>query len=146
MSAENMGDQDGYQDSLSDIDKKLDCKIPIVLNPQDSNLPLQLEEKKSNRIKNLGEKRKGPWKPGQSGNPLGKPKGCGLKDELLRQLNKKGPDGITLRKKAVKKLLSSACDGEPWAQKILWDISGAADTLGIRNTGPLSIKFNIDGD
>ena len=146
MSAENMGDQDGYQSNTSNNEDNFDCKIPILLNPQTDNLPIQPQEKKSSKIKNLGEKRKGPWKPGQSGNPLGKPKGCGLKDELLRQLNKKGPDGITIRKKAVKKLLSSACDGEPWAQKILWDISGAADTLGIRNTGPLSIKFNIDGD
>ena len=58
MSAENMGDQDGYQSNTSNNEDNFDCKIPIVLNPQDSNLPLQLEEKKSNRIKNLGEKEK----------------------------------------------------------------------------------------
>ena len=146
MSAENMGDQSLDQNHWIESPREDICKSDSnpSENISDKNqiiIPEVIEEKK--------KKRKYPahlWKKGQSGNPIGKPKGCGLKDELLRQLNKKGEDGVTLRKKAVKKLLEAVCAGEPWANKILWDISGAADTLGIRNTGPLSIKFNIDGD
>jgi len=55
------------------------------------------ENNKENSGKEIQRKNTGnlkPWKPGQSGNPAGKPKGAkdGIQARLKRLLNKKAPD------------------------------------------------------
>ena len=71
------------------------------------------------------------WKPGQSGNPKGRPKGAAtsfervLEQELERQVDGDptlGDDGrISRRRRLVRALLAAVERGDPWAVRLAFE-------------------------
>ncbi len=63
-----------------------------------------------------------PWKPGESGNPRGRPVGSGmLTDALKRQLDSQIDDGRTKAERLAEVIVSAALEGNAQAWKICWD-------------------------
>jgi hypothetical protein len=61
-----------------------------------------------------------PWKPGQSGNPNGRPKKeFAFKTAIIQALRVKGPDGVPYRRRIARKLVELADQGNIEAIKIL---------------------------
>jgi hypothetical protein len=64
----------------------------------------------------------GCWKPGQSGNPAGRPKGTRSLTTLIRDyLEKEHDNGLTKGQYIAKRLVELSCEGEQWATKELLD-------------------------
>lgn len=76
------------------------------------------------------------WKPGESGNPNGRPpKNRALSDLLRVALSHKGEDGITLRVAMTQKLAEMAAAGDLDAIKVVLErIDGKVpDTLNLNH-------------
>ena len=65
-----------------------------------------------NLLKNQTKNRANRFKPGQSGNPAGRPKGSGLVGQLRQQLSDAAPD-------IVAKLIESAKAGDSTAMRVV---------------------------
>jgi hypothetical protein len=63
-----------------------------------------------------------PFKPGQSGNPRGRPpKPLALTTAIVQALRAKGPDGLTYRRRIARKLVELADQGNMQAILALLD-------------------------
>ena len=88
-----------------------------------------------------------PFKPGQSGNPKGRPpKPLALTTAIRQCLRKKGPDGIVYRRRIAQKLVELADAGNVEAIRILLDrIDGKVpDALDVRASGELVVRYVND--
>jgi hypothetical protein len=86
--------------------------------------------------KNNGRGRNPPpagyrWKPGQSGNPAGRPKGSGLTDRLRALLD--ADDGATAER-IVRAVVAAAEAGDAAFVKLIWD----------RLDGPVAARVELD--
>lgn len=64
----------------------------------------------------------GRWKPGQSGNPNGRPpKAKSLTDLLRNRVAAKGPDGKPNMEAITDKVMQLALAGERWAVELIYD-------------------------
>ena len=64
------------------------------------------------------------FRPGQSGNPGGRPKGSLTRLErlLLRALKERGEDGLTRRQKGVIALAEDFANGDPKARELIFKV------------------------
>ena len=71
-----------------------------------------------------------PWKPGQSGNPAGRPKGTvSLRTILRAQLRDiDGDDHRTTAERLVAATLKDALAGDPVARKLVWSVINETDS------------------
>jgi hypothetical protein len=63
-------------------------------------------------IEDTTQNESGRWKPGQSGNPAGRPKKLPITDALRAELEQEGPDGITNDLAIARKLVEMARAGQ----------------------------------
>lgn len=72
-----------------------------------------------------GRKRKVPrtaWKPGQSGNPKGRPPlGGSIAEQLRTILAEDAGDGRTKREAILRRVVNNATQGKPWAVEFVAD-------------------------
>jgi hypothetical protein len=81
--------------------------------------------------------RPGAWKPGQSGNPNGRPrKGKCLSDALQKRLKKKREDGRTSNQAIVDRLVTAAEEGDLRAIEGIFNRLEGTPTQSIEHTGP----------
>jgi hypothetical protein len=83
------------------------------------------------------------WKPGQSGNPAGRPKGMPSLFATMRRLLAQGMDdeGVSEHTKhIVEALIAKAREGDPGAQKILWERLEGAVPKEHKHSGNVGIK------
>lgn len=62
-----------------------------------------------------------PFKPGQSGNPKGRPPGMRLSNLYRAELEKTGPDGRTMGEVIAEKIVTMACNGDLGAMREIVD-------------------------
>ena len=80
------------------------------------------------------------FKPGQSGNPKGKPKGTlsRVERQLVRALSKRREDGRTLRQIGAEALAEDFADGDPKARELVFKADAPATMVqGNVGTGAL---------
>ena len=79
-----------------------------------------------------------PWKPGQSGNPKGRPKGSGVTDRLKALLDQPVKDGaeMTVAEALAKAAMKAALKGDHRFFKEILD----------RTEGKVTDKLEVDGD
>lgn len=90
---------------------------------------------------NSGKKRRGPgkpFKPGQTGNPRGRPPGPGLLKLLIEALGRKAENGKTYAELLVLRVVQKAVvEGDDKMIEFLWDkIEG-------KTPQPLDLKFTL---
>lgn len=79
------------------------------------------------------------WKPGQSGNPNGRPhKGYSITD-AVKDLLTKDPER---KKNIVEKVVTLAEHGDPVFVKLAWNYMDGMPTQQIENTGELNLNVN----
>lgn len=91
----------------------------------------------------------GPWKPGQSGNPNGRPKGSKNKLTILREAVLANAENIVLEnwEELVTCTVALAKAGDPTALKILWDrVIPAKRAIEEKSKeDKLNITINVNG-
>lgn len=94
------------------------------------------------------EKEKNLWKPGQSGNPAGKPRGAKNKHTLLKEAVLYDAQDLVLRKfkTVVEKTIELAEEGDSTCLKILWDRVLPKDIdRQTKHDDKMNITINIEG-
>jgi len=87
------------------------------------------------------EMEKHKWKKGVSGNPNGRPKGSGLTDVLLKEMEKVYPDDKqkrTWKENIVLATMKLAMRGNTAALKEVWERMDGKITLPIENVGDIT--------
>jgi len=81
-------------------------------------MPTDKRKKSRGNVKNLKM-----WKPGQSGNPKGRPKGAKSLNDLLRKIGDEKLEGtdLTKREAVMRKVYKLAYEGKPWAVQFIAD-------------------------
>lgn len=96
---------------------------------------------------------KGKWKPGQSGNPRGRPKGSGLSAKLRKAIEQDAPDILTA-------VIAQAKAGDMQAAKVLLDrvvpalkpqaqtvtVPGMEDAQGLADKALAALSAAAGGD
>jgi len=103
----------------------------------------------------------GRWKPGQSGNPAGRPKHKTLTEELMKTLDKPAsslkfiekvarafgvdPEVVTVREVMVLSTLMHGAKGNPTILNALWDrVDGkVADRIAGHDGGPVQVQQTL---
>ena len=87
------------------------------------------------------------WKPGQSGNPLGRLTEKPMRDALRLEIAAAGEDQRALRR-IMRKLIKQAEEGDKTAISMIWDrLEGkpAQALIGDNEADPINIKRIITG-
>jgi hypothetical protein len=80
------------------------------------------------------------WKPGQSGNPAGRPKGPSLLKELLKELDQLEPGTKRKKVRAVAvTLIDRAIDGDMGAQQLVWRYVEGNPTQPVDMSGEIGV-------
>jgi hypothetical protein len=83
------------------------------------------------------------YKPGQSGNPKGRPKsGTALTDLLRKELNRKDEDNVAKKARLVNKLIELADGGDVIALKYVFDRVDGRPTETVKADVSGAMDFN----
>jgi len=102
------------------------------------------QRKNTGNIENLK-----PWKPGQSGNPKGRPpKGLSLTEEIKRQLEEEWLDGKgkSTLEELVRTAIANAMRGNgPFFREIMARVDGiVAQELNVKQTVTINVQKEAD--
>lgn len=105
----------------------------------------------------MGEKQSGntahlkpPWKPGQSGNPAGRPKKINTIPDILRAIGERDGKkaGVTKLDEVMEQVYKFALDGRPWAVEFIANRTEGkvTETHEIIGKDPIPINLIVKKD